>query len=234
MKLQALVLLGLLCSSAFSAITSSDTVEVSGITYAVGLDTNNCGVTRSSGNTLQQTTMWTTGLTAGDCVPQAILSVGSNIWVVLKITLAGDLLTAANAKGGLTSVYDWVIPTASLTSSNVVIASIDTTNTQADFGLFTYGMQFASKNAGGTWGTFSVTDVTTCSTTIQVEGDTQSTTYFLVDETGTVTSVSGNGVFAAFSTSNDNLDAYTDATKPCSGLILSIAGALVSLVAMFF
>ena len=234
MKLQVFVLLGLLCSTAICAITNTETAVLDSITYGLGKEGNDCGVTRNSGNTLQQSKKWTTTLAnSGDCTPQGIFVIGSNVWVVLQTNANADILNVGNANNGNLNTYNIRTDNADLTGAKVLIARIVTTN-DGDFGEFLYGTQFGSKNAGGTWGTFTISDVTTCSTTIQIQGDTQSDLFFVVNNSGTNSDISGDDVFVAFSTGDQTWVARTDDNKPCSGLILSMAGALVSLVAMLF
>jgi len=130
-------------------------------------------------------------------------------------------------------VYDFVIPSGSEVDGTVVIGQI-TMTTGATFGKFVSASEFAAKTAAGVWGSFDISEVTTCSTTIQLKGDTSGATSFVVDETAAVSTVAGNDVYVGYATATANFDGYTDATKPCSGVILSVASAIVSFIAFLF
>ena len=137
MKISLLfILLSLLCCSALSAFVAKQSVTVSGVTYSIGNNGNDCGVTRTESGTTVSWYYTTSAANYGDCVGQNIGAAGSNVVVVLSVNENQDILSTANAVGGDTSSFI----SAPLVGDAIVLGYIDTSSTSGTFGKFSWAL----------------------------------------------------------------------------------------------
>ena len=210
-----LILLALLSGTTLSGFVAKKSVTVSGITYQIGNNGNDCAVSRTEGG---KTIFWYYLYDIGspdDCVGQNIFAIGSEIWVVLTITSNLNIIITRNTAAGGTTVWlsDEVVP-----ATAIVLGQIDTSDTFEIFGKFSWAvLDVAVDIPGDSPAPIEFVSVKKCSEektlqfTVNVQTGKQ---YGLVDYPIQTISIDGFELKQVFDPANKSLKAYKASTVP--------------------
>ncbi len=207
-----ILLLALLCYSALSAFKAKQFVTLSGVTYSIGNNGNDCGVTRTeSGTTISW--YYTSGAANyGDCVGQNIFVLGSKIGVVLSVNENQNILVAANAVTGNTNNF-LVIPPV---GDALILGYIDTSSISGTFGKLSLGLTDVALDVDANlpapleYVSLAVCDdKTTIELTVNVEPP-----YGMFNFPFALVEINGNGVKQVFDSEDTSLTAYKASDAP--------------------
>ena len=210
-----ILLLALLCSSALSAFKAKQSITVSGVTYSIGNNGNDCGVTRTeSGTTISW--YYTTGAAnSGDCTGRNIFVLGSHIGVLLSANEKQNLLVPANsATSHPLSVFIFMLP--QVLGEALVFGYIDTSSVSGTFGKFSMAFNDDAFDydtnlpAPLEYVSFAVCDD---KKTVQITVNVKSP-YGTIDLPGTLTKINGDGVKQVFNSDDLSLTTYKAADAP--------------------
>ena len=207
-----ILLLALLCSSALSAFKAKQSVTDSGVTYSIGNNGNDCGVTRTeSGTTISW--YYTSGAAnSGDCVGQNIFVLGSKIGVLLSVNENQNILVAANSADGGTSNFLAIPPVGDA----VILGYIDTSSISGTFGKFSLGLTDVALDVDANLpAPLEYVSAVACDDKISFELTVNvGSQYGMFNFPFALVEINGNGVKQVFNSDDTSLTAYKAADAP--------------------
>ncbi len=207
-----ILLLALLCASALSAFKAKKSVTLSGVTYSIGNNGNDCGVTRTeSGTTISW--YYTDGAAnSDDCVGRNIFVLGSDIGVLLTISDNQSILVAANSATGNTNNFFDIPPEGYA----IILGYIDTSSASGAFGKFSQGLTDVSVDFDAMVpAPIEYVSSTLCDDKISIELTVNvESPYRMMNIPEDYVEINGKGVKHVFNSEESTLTAYKAADAP--------------------